>query len=186
MQIVGNLGSDADTTVFATSDGTGIVSPNDLWIGTDDNMDGGGTPAVIHYIHGPGALQPDSVEPRRRQHPVDLQLTVPAGQTVRLAYFTIVASTRAAAIAAANALVTPSGFGGQAGAFLTAQELQSLVNFVNGNHAPVLTPAAPLMGTTDEDTAVTIPLAGPFINNGPGTTTITDADSTAIRWVESP
>ena len=59
--IVGNLGSDANTTVFATSDGTGVVSPNDLWIGTDDAGDGTGTPAVIHYIRGPGALKPASV-----------------------------------------------------------------------------------------------------------------------------
>ena len=54
VRIVGNLGSDAKTTVFGSSDGTGVVSPNDLWIGTDDNVDGGGTPAVIHYLRGPG------------------------------------------------------------------------------------------------------------------------------------
>ena len=55
--VVGNLGSDAATTVFATSDGTGVVSPNDQWIGTDDARTGG-TPAMIHYIHGPAGLQP--------------------------------------------------------------------------------------------------------------------------------
>ena len=54
VNIVGNLGSDAATNVFATSDGSGIVSPNDQWIGTDDASDGSGTPAVIHFIHGPG------------------------------------------------------------------------------------------------------------------------------------
>jgi len=45
--------------------------------------------------------------------------------------------------------------------------------------APVLTPAAPSLGTTDEDTAKTIPLPT-FINGGAGTTTITDADGDAV------
>jgi hypothetical protein len=57
-------------------------------------------------------------------------LTVPAGQTVRLESFTIVATTRAAAIASANALVTGTGFGGQAAAFLSPSELGSLANFM--------------------------------------------------------
>ncbi len=54
---------------------------------------------------------------------------MPAGQTVRLAYFTIVSPTRAEAIAAANALVTPAGFGGQAAAFLSSADLAALGNF---------------------------------------------------------
>ena len=115
MTVVGDLGSGAATTVFATSDGTGVVSPNDQWIGTD----GGGTPAVIHYIHGPAGLQPTSVAVIGDNISWTYSITVPAGQTVTLAYFTIVSTTPAAAIAAANALVTPGGFGGQAGAFLT-------------------------------------------------------------------
>ena len=56
-------------------------------------------------------------------------LTVPAGQTVRLAYLTIVAGTPAAAVSEANALVTPTGFGGQAAAYLTQSQLGSLSNF---------------------------------------------------------
>jgi hypothetical protein len=178
--IVGNLGSDGATTVFATSDGTGVVSPNDQWIGTDDASDGSGTPAVIHYIHGPASLlTPVSANLIGDNIEWTYNLTVPAGQTVQLAYFTIVATTRAAAIAAANALVTPSGFGGQAAAFLSPVELQSLVNYISTNTAPVLIPAEP-QGTTDEDTPVTVGLSGTFINNGPGTTTITDPDPGAI------
>ena len=69
VEIVGDLGSGAATTVFATSDGTGVVSPADQWIGTD----GGGTPAIIHYIHGPSGLQPISVACQRLQHFLDLQ-----------------------------------------------------------------------------------------------------------------
>ena len=127
--IVGNLGSDAATNVFATSDGTGVVSPNDLWIGTDDASDGSGTPAVIHYIHGPLGLRPSSVSVIGDNIEWTYNLTVPAGQTVRLESFTIVATTRAAAIASANNLVTPTGFGGQAAAFLGSSDLGSLVNF---------------------------------------------------------
>ena len=70
--IVGNLGSDAATNVFATSDGTPPSKPSDQWIGTDD-ADGTGSPAVIHYIHGPAGLQPASVTRHRRQHHLDLQ-----------------------------------------------------------------------------------------------------------------
>ncbi len=36
VRIVGNLGSDASTTVFATSDGDLLVEPTDWWFGTDD------------------------------------------------------------------------------------------------------------------------------------------------------
>ena len=57
VQIVANLGSNAATTVFATSDGTGVVSTNDQWIGTDGN----GTPAIITYLDGPLSLRPASV-----------------------------------------------------------------------------------------------------------------------------
>jgi cyclophilin family peptidyl-prolyl cis-trans isomerase len=45
--------------------------------------------------------------------------------------------------------------------------------------APVLTPAAPSLGTTDENTAKTIALST-FINGGAGTTTIADADGDAV------
>jgi cyclophilin family peptidyl-prolyl cis-trans isomerase len=50
------------------------------------------------------------------------------------------------------------------------------------NDSPVLTPAtsSPSMGTTTEDDAKTIALTGTFINNGAGTTNITDADVTAV------
>jgi len=47
------------------------------------------------------------------------------------------------------------------------------------NNAPVLTAAAPSLGSTESGTAATIDLAE-FINNGAGTTTITDADTSAV------
>ena len=128
MQIVGNLGSDAATTVFATSSGNTTIGTSDQWVGTDD-ADGTGTPAIIHYIHGPSGLQPTSVIRTGDNIEWTYSLTIPAGQIVRLAEFTILSQTRAGAIAAANALVTSNGFGGQAAAFLTSDELVSMANF---------------------------------------------------------
>ena len=129
VRIVGNLGSDAATAIFSTSDGDTIIEPTDQWIGTDD-ADGSGTPAVIHYIHGPNGLKPTAVTRTGDNIEWTYTLTVAPGQTLRLASFTIVSATQAGAIAAANALVTPTTFGGQAAAFLTDAELESLGNFV--------------------------------------------------------
>jgi len=53
------------------------------------------------------------------------------------------------------------------------------IDILPPNTEPVLTPAAPLMAVTDEDTPTTVPLAS-FINHGAGTTTITDADEDAV------
>ncbi|MFO0821305.1 MAG: autotransporter-associated beta strand repeat-containing protein [Pirellulales bacterium] len=132
VSVIGNLGSDAATTVFNTSDGDNIVETTDQWIGTDD-VDGSGTPAIIHYVHGPNGLQPTSMQVTGDNIIWTYSLTVPANSTVRLANFTILDSTRAGAQADAAALVTPTGFGGQAAAFLAAAELQSLANFTYGN-----------------------------------------------------
>ena len=134
VRIVGNLGSDASTTVFATSDGDLQVEPTDLWFGTDD-ADGTGTPAIIHSLRGPYGLQPTSVNVIEDDVEWTYDLTVPAGETKRLAHFTVLGTTRAEAISAANTLVTVNGFGGQAAEFLTPQELASLANFLF-NSAP--------------------------------------------------
>jgi VCBS repeat-containing protein/predicted outer membrane repeat protein len=128
VRIVGNLGSDGATTVFATSDGDAIVEPTDQWIGTDD-ADGSGTPAVLHYLHGPGGLQPVSVVRTGDNLEWTYELTVEPGETVRLAHFTTVAATQAEARASADRLVTDGGFGGEAAAFLTESERFELANF---------------------------------------------------------
>ena len=135
--VVGNLGSDAATTVFATSDGDLLVEPTDLWFGTDD-ADGTGTPAVIHLLHGPDGLAPIAVQVLEDNVQWTYSLTVPAGETRRLASFTVLGTTRAQAIAAVNALLTPAGFGGQAAAFLTQAELTSTVNFTDATAPTVL------------------------------------------------
>ena len=85
MRIVGNLGSNGATTVFATSDGDTDVDTTDQWIGTDD---GAGGPAIIDYIHGPLGLQPTLVVRTGDNIEWTYSLTVPAGRTVRLATLT--------------------------------------------------------------------------------------------------
>ena len=134
VRIVGNMGSDGATKVFATFDGDTDVETSDQWIGTDDG-DGTGCPAIIHYIHGRAGLQPTSVDVVGDNIEWTYSITVPVGQTVRLASLTIVAASRADAVAAAKVLVTPRGFGGQAGALVTQAELGSVANF-----APDVTP----------------------------------------------
>ena len=75
--------------------------------------------------------------------------------------------------------LTLSGLVGDSGPFSTATDTASLT-VTSVNDAPVLTPASPSLGTATSDaTATTISLAK-FINNGAGTTTITDVDNGAV------
>jgi cyclophilin family peptidyl-prolyl cis-trans isomerase len=61
----------------------------------------------------------------------------------------------------------------------TAQQSFS-INVLPANTAPILSSASPLMGATNENTAVTVNLTGTFINHGAGSTTITDTDQNAV------
>jgi hypothetical protein len=156
VRIVGNVGSDAATTVFATSDGDTTVDAADQWVGTDD-ADGTGALAVIHFIHGPAGLATTDVRVTGDNIEWTYSITVPAGQTVRLAEFTILGTTRAAVTASAVALVTPDGFGGQAAAFLTTDELRSIVNFpFTLSQSPTVTGVSPSTGPAAGGTTVTI------------------------------
>lgn len=128
----GNVGSNAATTVFMSSDGDDIVEATNWWFGTDDDNAIGGTPAIIHLLHGLAGLIPTSVSVQEDNVEWTYNLTIGAGETQRLANFTVLGNTQQQAIDAANALVTPSGFGGQSAAFLTAGELASLANFQLG------------------------------------------------------
>ncbi|QDV68641.1 Serine-aspartate repeat-containing protein D precursor [Rosistilla carotiformis] len=128
VRIVGNLGSDGATEVFGTSSGDTAVEVTDQWIGTDDS-DESGSPAIVHFIHGPGGLLPSSVDVIDDNIVWKFVVTVPAHETVRLMTLTILADAREDAVAAAENLVTAAGFGGQAAAFLTPEERDSLANF---------------------------------------------------------
>jgi hypothetical protein len=129
VRVVGNLGSDADTVVFNTSDGDTVVEAGDWWFGTDD-ADGSGAPAVVHLVHGPYGLQPSAVNVIGDNVEWEYEVTVGDGETVRLAHFTVLGDTRAEAEAAAAALVGMEGFGGKAASYLTEEEVDALANFV--------------------------------------------------------
>lgn len=131
VQIVGNLGSDAATTVFATSTGSAIPTPADQWFGTN----GGSGPSIIYYLHGLHGLQPSSVNVLDDNVTWTYNLIVPAGQTKELGYFTIQAADSTQAIGEANAIVGPNGFLDTAATGLNSGDLAGLANF-QFNHPP--------------------------------------------------
>ncbi|MEM6363212.1 MAG: FG-GAP-like repeat-containing protein [Planctomycetota bacterium] len=165
VRVVGNLGSDEETVVFSTSDGDTTVEPTDQWIGTDD-QDGVDSPAIVHLLRSDGGIQPTSIDVIGDNVVWDYSLTIPAGETVRLAHFTVVADTRAEAIADAESLLDTNGLSEVATAFLSDEELSSLANFRFANDfgdAPAPypstladdgarhTPTGPRLGATRDD-----------------------------------
>ena len=134
VKFTGNLGTDASNVVFSTSDGNTTVAATDQWVGTDDANATGGAPAIIHLIHGPSGLVPVSTGANLMTVTGDsiiwaYNLTVPAGQTLRLAEFTIENATQAGAQADVAALSSGTAFGGEAMTYLTPAEQNSLVNY---------------------------------------------------------
>ncbi len=80
-------------------------------------------------------------------------ITVQPGQTVELGAYTIQAADEPAALAAADALLTPTAFGGQASAYLSSDDLSGLVNFqfapnVTINGAPAESPEGTAISLT--------------------------------------
>ena len=131
VRLLGNLGSDAATSVFATSDGDLIVEPTDSWFATDDADPDGGTPAVVHLLRGtsPQSLMPTSVQVVEDNVDWSFEITVNPGDIVRLATFTVMGTTRQQAIDAVSALLTETDFTGHAADYLDGAELASLANF---------------------------------------------------------
>lgn len=125
---LGNLGADGATHVVTTSSGDATVTAADQWLLTDD-QDGAGTPAVLHFVHGRAGLAPTTTELSGDNVRWTYSLTVPAGQSVRLASFTVLATTRAAAVQAVDSIVGPTRLAAPARENLTAEE-ESLANFL--------------------------------------------------------
>ena len=126
MQIVGNLGSDAATTLFATSSGDTTLSPDDMWFATDA---GGSGTAVVHCFRSFYGLKPTTVSLVGDNVTWTFSLTVPAGQTRELGYFTLQAPDRTQALSQIGALMDANGFLDTAALGLNAGDLSSLVNF---------------------------------------------------------
>jgi hypothetical protein len=128
VRIVGNLGSDAATVVFATSDGDTIVEPSDSWFATDD-ADASGAPAIVHVFREPGSIQPTRVEVVGDNVVMEYLLTIPAGKTVSLAHFTALADTRSKATADVAKLISFDALRPAAAVGLTTAEKETLANF---------------------------------------------------------
>lgn len=160
VRFVGNLGSDASTTIFATSDEDLELETSDMWFGTDDN-EGSQTSAIIHIVHGPSGQAPVSIISTGDNVAWTYDLTIPANQSVGLVHYVVCAPTRAEAVASVNRLVDGFGFGGQASAFLTAEELSRLVNFQLG--APPI--AVDDSFAVDEDSTLLVSTPGILAND---------------------
>ena len=101
VRMVGNLGSNQNTTLWQTTD---------QWTGTDDGDENGGMPAIVHSFDL-GGLEPTSVQLLGDQGDNILwtyEVTVPARATVQLTHLTIVAATRTLAAEAAASLLENS------------------------------------------------------------------------------
>jgi hypothetical protein len=127
VQITSNLGADGRLTLWNTSDGDAQIETTDAWLGVDD-VDGAGLDAVAFCFRGSAGLKPTTIAMVGDNVQWTYQLTIPAGGTARLAYLTVVASTRAGAQSAAESLAGVSLIG-QAAAFLASEEIDSFVNF---------------------------------------------------------
>ena len=74
VQIVGNLGSDATTSIFATSSGDATLTTGDLWFATRGDK----SQTLLHYLHGYAGLAPTSVKLVGDNVVWTYNLTVPA------------------------------------------------------------------------------------------------------------
>lgn len=127
LRIFGNLGSDGNTRVTASSSGDAVFTPGDRWVASDDANDGFGDPSLNFNYWGSGAaIVPSAVfwPASQENYYVDFPgVTIPATSTVVLMHFCGQNANDAAA--AANA----ANLDGLPAAALAA---------LNANRAPVL------------------------------------------------
>ena len=127
--IATNLGSDGGTIHVADSSGDGQFDATDLWLVTDD-ADGAGDPTILHVVAGEGGMGPAEASAPVGVVTYSYDLTLAPGETQIVMHFAAQSSTRAQALAKANALVD-LGLGATAG--MTAEEARQVVNFVGGD-----------------------------------------------------
>jgi len=119
-RIGGNLGSDGDTTVTASSSGDAVFGIDDRWVASDDNNDGAGDPSLCFNFWGAGgAVTPSAVNlpASQEDYYADFPVNVPAESTVLLMHFAAQNVNDAAAAANAGFL---DGLPAEALAFLNA------------------------------------------------------------------
>lgn len=109
-----DLGSDGSTTVVATSDGTGVLSPGLVWFTTDDATDGGGDPSLGHRIDGAGGVEVITLAQNVQGQGTDGflweygDITVPAGGTAMVMFFLTQQNNRADAQTVVSAFMPES------------------------------------------------------------------------------
>ena len=107
VRVTGNLGSDHETTVTASSSGDTVFGIDDRWVTSDDANDGGGDPSLSFNYWGVGAeVTPVAVylPASQEDYHVEFPVTVPAESMVILMHFCSQNPNDAAALATANYL----------------------------------------------------------------------------------
>lgn len=132
----GNVGSDGDTTVDATSSGDTTFDTADRWLVTDGDSD---DPVNTFMFFGPGAPQsaPTAASLVLDEITVTFQADVPAGATQRYLFFSRLTETVQQATDGIADL-TGRAESGQCG--LTSQDLTGVVNWqiASAENVPVL------------------------------------------------
>jgi hypothetical protein len=163
------------TTDITSSDGNGVLGAIALTGTTGDgvwsySLDGTSYNSVGAVTAGSALLLP----------PTAILQYTPDGSDAETATVTYCAWDQSSGTAGACADTTTNG---GTSAFSTATDTASLAvvaaNVAPANVAPVLTAAAPSLGTTTAATAITVNL-NTFIDNGSGTTNITSSDGNAV------
>jgi hypothetical protein len=127
LHLRGALGSAAATVVAADAGGDGAADPADAWFVTDDGTDGGGAAAVGQAFGAGGRLPPAAVALLNHNAlAVDVPVRIPAGATVRVAWFATQQPVRADAQATIAALASDPA---SALAGLDAAALRTIVNW---------------------------------------------------------
>ena len=100
-----NLGSDGSTILVGTSDGDTLFTTDDNWIVTDD-MDGTGSPAIVHVIaNDHGEIRPSSVSAPTGSVTYSYDLALAPGETRSILHFGAQNSDQAEALAKADLLM---------------------------------------------------------------------------------
>ena len=135
-----NLGSDADTLIFGTSDGDEIAEVTDHWIATMENYVNGTSPdpRLAHIVSGPGGKIGVSQLSFANGNDTpfwEYSFDLNPGQSAIVMHFITAQATKAAAIAKARELASGSGNGLQC---LTPGEIRLIINFPQRLYLPII------------------------------------------------
>ena len=126
-----NLGSDSNTRIFASSDGTLSAETSDYWVGTMQNYSGSTSPdpRIGHVLQGPeapvGLLSADFSNGDDNPY-WSYSLTLDPGETAIIMNFAVALASKAAVTAKCEALIVLPETTLQG---MTAEEISRIVNF---------------------------------------------------------